>query len=101
MKKILVFTISLFFISNSISYSHSGGLNGQGCHNNNKTGGYHCHRSPGWNTGSYPYQSIPKAKNYLCKLTIGNQYYEFDPSILNNKNLKFDKNDGDINLKCE
>ena len=24
--------------------AHPGGLNGQGCHNNRKTGDYHCHR---------------------------------------------------------
>ena len=26
------------------SGAHPGGLNGEGCHNNRKTGGYHCHR---------------------------------------------------------
>ena len=26
--------------------AHSGGLNSEGCHNNRKTGGYHCHRGP-------------------------------------------------------
>lgn len=26
--------------------AHPGGLNSQGCHNNRKTGGYHCHRGP-------------------------------------------------------
>jgi hypothetical protein len=26
--------------------AHPGGLNAEGCHNNRKTGGYHCHRSP-------------------------------------------------------
>lgn len=26
------------------SYAHSGGLNAEGCHNNRKTGEYHCHR---------------------------------------------------------
>ena len=26
--------------------SHPGGLNAEGCHNNRKTGGYHCHRGP-------------------------------------------------------
>jgi hypothetical protein len=26
------------------SEAHPGGLNSQGCHNNRKTGGYHCHR---------------------------------------------------------
>jgi hypothetical protein len=27
------------------SFSHGGGLNAQGCHNETATGGYHCHRS--------------------------------------------------------
>ena len=26
------------------AHAHPGGLNGEGCHNNRKTGGYHCHR---------------------------------------------------------
>ncbi len=26
--------------------AHSGGLNAEGCHNDRKNGGYHCHRSP-------------------------------------------------------
>lgn len=28
------------------SLSHGGGLNSEGCHNNRKTGDYHCHRGP-------------------------------------------------------
>ncbi len=28
------------------AYSHGGGLNAEGCHNNRKTGDYHCHRAP-------------------------------------------------------
>lgn len=27
--------------------AHPGGLNAEGCHNNRKTGGYHCHRGGG------------------------------------------------------
>lgn len=27
--------------------AHPGGLNGEGCHNDRKTGGYHCHRASG------------------------------------------------------
>ena len=27
-----------------LAYSHGGGLNTEGCHNNRKTGDYHCHR---------------------------------------------------------
>lgn len=29
-----------------IVYAHGGGLNSKGCHNEKKTGGYHCHNSP-------------------------------------------------------
>ena len=28
------------------AWAHSGGLNTEGCHNDRKNGGYHCHRSP-------------------------------------------------------
>jgi hypothetical protein len=28
----------------TIAAAHPGGLNAEGCHNNRKTGGYHCHR---------------------------------------------------------
>lgn len=31
----------------TITAAHPGGLNGQGCHNNRKTGDYHCHRGSG------------------------------------------------------
>lgn len=27
------------------AFAHPGGLNAEGCHNNRKTGGYHCHRN--------------------------------------------------------
>jgi hypothetical protein len=29
----------------SQAFAHGGGLNAQGCHNNRKTGDYHCHRA--------------------------------------------------------
>lgn len=29
------------------SHAHGGGLNSEGCHNNRKTGDYHCHRGGG------------------------------------------------------
>lgn len=36
----------------SASLSHSGGLNAEGCHNDRKNGGYHCHRGSRANSGS-------------------------------------------------
>ncbi len=32
--------------------AHGGGLNAEGCHNNRKTGDYHCHRAPVAKTAS-------------------------------------------------
>lgn len=29
----------------STAWAHGGGLNAQGCHNDRKNGGYHCHRA--------------------------------------------------------
>ncbi len=29
-----------------VAAAHGGGLNAQGCHNDRRNGGYHCHRSP-------------------------------------------------------
>jgi len=36
--------IILFLFLSSNAFSHGGGLNKQGCHNNRSTGDYHCHR---------------------------------------------------------
>ena len=30
----------------TLANAHGGGLNAEGCHNNHKTGDYHCHRAP-------------------------------------------------------
>jgi len=40
-------------------WSHGGGLNKDGCHNDRKNGGYHCHRSPRPNI-----QNIPQQNNF-------------------------------------
>lgn len=29
-----------------VAFAHGGGLNADGCHNNRKTGDYHCHKPP-------------------------------------------------------
>jgi hypothetical protein len=48
MPKLVIF-FALVFIAPFIyspANAHGGGLNAEGCHNNNKTGDYHCHRAP-------------------------------------------------------
>ena len=44
MHRVIVF--SLLALSSITVSAHGGGLNAEGCHNNRKTGDYHCHRSP-------------------------------------------------------
>lgn len=36
---------ALIFLPSPVT-AHGGGLNAEGCHNNRKTGDYHCHRAP-------------------------------------------------------
>ncbi|MEN5116681.1 excalibur calcium-binding domain-containing protein [Luteimonas sp. TWI662] len=38
--------LALLFAAAATVQAHPGGLNAEGCHNNRKTGDYHCHRSP-------------------------------------------------------
>ena len=99
----------LFFLNSNILYAHSGGLNGQGCHNNRKTGGYHCHRNPGWNTGKYPNRdssslnsskSNNSSQKIKCKISIGNQYYKFTPSEIEKVALNFSGNSKKVILQC-
>lgn len=42
MTKIKIFLF--FLLLSSLSFSHGGGLNQYGCHNDNVRGGYHCHQ---------------------------------------------------------
>lgn len=36
---------TLLFGAATVAQAHPGGLNAEGCHNNRKTGDYHCHRA--------------------------------------------------------
>jgi hypothetical protein len=48
MRAVFVLSLALAAAGGPLSVSpapaHPGGLNAEGCHNNRKTGGYHCHR---------------------------------------------------------
>ncbi|MGH8026633.1 MAG: excalibur calcium-binding domain-containing protein [Pseudoxanthomonas sp.] len=43
MKKLIVLLLVLPAVIGN-AWAHGGGLNKEGCHNNRKTGDYHCHR---------------------------------------------------------
>lgn len=40
---LLTLVLAAFVGSSFSAHAHSGGLNAEGCHNNRKTGDYHCH----------------------------------------------------------
>jgi len=39
-------TLACLALGTGTVFAHGGGLNAEGCHNNRKTGDYHCHRAP-------------------------------------------------------
>jgi len=40
------YLFSIAYCSFTLAHAHGGGLNSEGCHNNHKTGDYHCHKPP-------------------------------------------------------
>jgi len=45
----IIVRTSLFLLACAlapVAFAHGGGLNADGCHNNRKTGDYHCHKPP-------------------------------------------------------
>jgi len=67
-------TLALVLSSVNNVYAHGGGLNSDGCHNNRKTGSYHCHRASkpkvttplasskaGYNRANFGFQSYKPA----------------------------------------
>lgn len=43
-KWLRLFSVVLLLAPATLAQAHGGGLNSDGCHNNRKTGEYHCHR---------------------------------------------------------
>ena len=55
-RQLLGVFMAVGLLAASQAWAHGGGLNAQGCHNNRKTGDYHCHR---------PQQSIAPMPSHL------------------------------------
>ena len=45
MRTIALLVFGLGLLAASDTRAHGGGLNAEGCHNNRRTGDYHCHRA--------------------------------------------------------
>jgi len=76
--------LGLAFVTGSPAFGHGGGLNAQGCHNNRKTGDYHCHRAASAPQAPRPVVSPPargpasgvvkRSKSGICHAP-GSAYY--------------------------
>lgn len=62
MKCVLMIWV-LSFIAAPAAWAHGGGLNKEGCHNNRKTGDYHCHRGGG---SSAPVPTLYPPRNNIA-----------------------------------
>ena len=87
----------LFFHTDLLA--HGGGLDDFGCHHNKKSGGYHCHRGlntppPSTSSKAYSPNLITPSSKTTCKVTIGSEYYEFDPKNTTGINLQFSDKSG-------
>ncbi|MGC6530863.1 MAG: YHYH domain-containing protein [Candidatus Puniceispirillaceae bacterium] len=74
---LLLLPVALVSVLAYESWAHGGGLNAAGCHNNRKTGGYHCHRSSGYTPR--PATPAPNNARTICielGFNIGTQRYE-------------------------
>lgn len=60
----LVFLPLLIAMIGSAAYAHPGGLNAEGCHNNRKTGQYHCHG--GGRAAAMPHHHVEQS-NFAAK----------------------------------
>ena len=61
-----------------IVHSHDGGLNAEGCHNNRKTGDYHCHRG---NPASRPLQKPSSRPGYIERLGTPEPIVAYDRDL--------------------
>jgi hypothetical protein len=59
--------LALLALVGEAAQAHPGGLNGDGCHNNRKTGEYHCHRGGGRSTPTR--EAINPTTNNLAAVT--------------------------------
>ena len=66
-----LFIFFLFYIFTISAFTHGGGLNSKGCHNNKKTGYYHCHKKKLANHSKQYNRKSFKYKSYSPNTNIG------------------------------
>jgi hypothetical protein len=67
----VVLFVGAIVLGADLAQSHGGGLNAEGCHNNRKTGDYHCHRAPRAAQPASPPQRLRPAPSGGSKHSCG------------------------------
>ena len=82
-------TVIFCFFLSSNAYSHGGGLNKQGCHNNRSTGDYHCHRGSNSQSKLSKSAGIPVGNEDTFNIRLANHLggktevtYNYDYNII-------------------
>lgn len=61
------YLLTCLLVFTGVAFAHSGGLNREGCHNDRKNGGYHCHgggsAAPAMPSGAYGFDSGGRASS--------------------------------------
>lgn len=100
--KLLVFIIIYLFSLNHL-FAHSGRTNSEGCHNNRKTGGYHCHGGGSYkkknrNTKNIiPKSNLNKSSNSYPSSSNGTKYEPNLVKDIQNHLKRLNYYDGKVN----
>lgn len=69
MRKLLIFAIVSLPVAVPTATGHGGGLDANGCHNDRKRGGYHCHG------GGAPVRAAPSSRRTAPNALVGQFSY--------------------------
>ena len=75
-------TIIFFLFLSSNAFSHGGGLNKQGCHNNRSTGDYHCHKDSNSQSKSSQSSSLSFGNEDTFNLKLANHMFYYCGEML-------------------
>ena len=59
------------------------------------------HTPPSSSSRTYTPNLLTPSKKKTCTVTIGNEYYEFDPDNTNDVNLQFSDKSGKVEIDCD
>lgn len=77
--------VVLGFVASSVAWAHGGRTNSSGCHNNRRTGDYHCHGGGGSSGGGWSAPEVEPARLQVvaiprARVWINDKYVGLSPT---------------------